>query len=288
MPEETLLELLEYANTAVTEDQERRLAEHADIPTDDKSDSLTKKEPAVSPLLAGQEKVRYRHIGQELFAGGQKRLEEVKKLLDFRRKMGRMFDKFTDTKLRFSVAQKVSYASKDALSIFKSLFATIVIIRGAFTIIKFVYPIGEEKLRILFAPQLTFFKKYWDKVKKFFSDIGSSVSRKFKDAGFGETKAAKVASIIIEEFNATFALIYTKLETIYNSIATDELTVLIETLSWATLGSFVGGPLGAGIGAVVGFVIGCLEVDDAAKQRMQTVSAVMDIQGTAKARAERA
>lgn len=104
LPEETLLELLEYANNVVFEEQEKRVTKLADQPQEDNSGSVLKKETPPGQNLTSQERVRYRHIGQELFAGGQRRLEEIKRVLDFRRKMGRIFDKFTDVKVNFSVA----------------------------------------------------------------------------------------------------------------------------------------------------------------------------------------
>lgn len=174
------------------------------------------------------------------------------------------------------------------MTFFKTLFVSLVAFRVAFRVLAFLCPLGAEQLKVLLSPELGFLKKYWNKAKDIYDKIAKSVKNRVARAGFGDTKVAQAANVLVEEFGATFSLVYDKLKSVYDNIVTDELTVLIEAMSWATIGGMVGGPWGVAIGAVAGFIIGCLEVDDAAKQRMQTVNAVMNIQVTAKSRQEQA
>lgn len=205
--------------------------------------------------MTSREKTRYRLISEELFAGGQRRLQELQEMIKFRNKMGRKFSDAVSLVAR--VPKNIGGFTVSLAKSFAHVMMMVFAIRGALELLRFAVPAAYDGLKAVFTPYIPdFVKTYAVSAQNLFERVTNNFKKRFDTSGVAKSVAGRLVETLAAEFRATMEGVGAELYSFYRKYEA-VITYTVEILAWSALGAGVGSWFG-GVGAVPGAAIGAI------------------------------
>lgn len=132
--------------------------------------------------MTSREKTRYRLIGEELFAGGQRRLQELQEMIKFRNKMGRKFSNAVS--LVAKVPKNIGGFTVSLAESFAHVMMMLFAVRGALELLRVAAPAAYSGLKAVFTPYIPrFVVDYANSAKKLSERVANNFKKRFDTSG---------------------------------------------------------------------------------------------------------